>query len=110
MYFNCHYFITKKHVTITPNKPTHMNKYEWIRAWKYEYGDVFISHGPPILLHSKKKLYGTNCYLHDFTEKNGLVFTHYSYTEEFIVKFKEKFYGKKQFSYKNWTIVNNYTV
>lgn len=110
MYFNCHYFITKKYVTITPNKPSHMDSYEWIRAWKYEYGDVFISHGPPILYHSNYKLYGNECYLHKYTENNGLVFTHYAYTEEFIVKFKENFYGSNKFSYKNWLVVNNYTV
>lgn len=110
MYFNCHYFITKKFVTVTPNKPTHMNSYEWIRAWKYEYGDIYKSHGPPILYHLNNKLYGKECYLHNYTEKYGLVFTHYAYTEEFIVRFKEEFYGNKTIKYKNWLIVNNYTV
>lgn len=110
MYFNCHYFITKKYVTITVNTPTHMNSYEWIRAWKYDVGDKFISHAPPILIHSNFKLYNNQCYAHNFTEKLGLVFTHYSYTEDLIVRFKEEFYGNKLFSYKNWSLINNYSV
>lgn len=110
MYFNCHYFISRNYVTITPNTPSHMFSYEWIRAWKYEYGDYFISHAPPILYHKIYKLYGGKCYDHNFTEKEGLVFTHYSYTEHKTAKFKEDFYGERHFSYKNWSIINNYKV
>lgn len=110
MYFHCHYFITKEYVTITPNSESHMNSYEWIRAWKYEYGDKFTSHAPPILYHHKNRLYGNECYTHAYSEKNGLVFTHYSYTEELTVKFKEEFYGSNRIPYSKWLIVNNYTV
>lgn len=110
MYFHCHFFITKKYVTITPNKPSHMDRYEWIRAWKYEYGDNFISHAPPILNHLNIRLFGNRCYKHLFTEKNGLVFTHYSYTEDLTIKFKEIFYGSDRLNYSNWLIVNNYNV
>lgn len=110
MYFNCHYFVTKNYITITPNKPSHMDSYEWIRAWKYEYGDFFFSHAPPILHHRNIKLFGKECYKHSYTEKYGLVFTHYAYTEHAIVKFKEKYYGNKIINFTKWMFVNNYTV
>lgn len=110
MYFYCHYFITKRFVTVTPDKPSHMNSYEWIRAWKYDNGDIFISHGPPILKHHKNKLFGNECFLHSFTEAKGLVFTHYAYTEESIVKFKESFYGSHIFNYTKWKIISDYKV
>lgn len=110
MYFYCHYFVTKKYVTITPNKPSHMNRYEWIRAWKYDHGDKFISHGPPILKHNNIELFGNECHLHMYTEEMGLVFTHYAYTEESIVKFKENFYGSHIFNYSKWKLINEYDV
>lgn len=113
MFFHCHYFITPSYVTITKNVPTHANSYEWLRAWIYEKGDIWKCHEPPFLynLNTKTynydKLFGNKCLKHDFTEMNGLVFTHYSWTEENIVKFKEDFYEKEGL-YNKWKEVENY--
>lgn len=113
MYFHCHYFITPFHVTITPDLPTHQNLYEWIRAWKYNKGDIWTLHAPPHIHHlvsgSDKwiDVFGYKCFRHFETENNGLVFTHYSYTEESVMKFKEQFYGRPGLVEK-WKFVSSY--
>lgn len=113
MFFHCHYFITPSYVTITRNKPTHANSYEWLRAWKYDKGDFWTSHAPPYLWHYKSssskwvKDFGFKCFRHGFTEANGLVFTHYSYTVDSAMKFKEEFYGRPGL-YDKWKAVENH--
>lgn len=113
MYFHCHYFITPNHVTITPDLPTHQNQYEWIRAWRYDKGDIWTLHAPPHINHlisgtdKWMDIFGYKCFRHFETELNGLVFTHYSYTEESVMKFKEQFYGRPGLVEK-WEFVSRY--
>ena len=64
--------------------------YEWIRAWRFNPGDKFASHEPPLLCQ-----YGSGGarMTKALSSELGLVFDHYPYVTSTQALYKEKFYG-----------------
>lgn len=95
MYFHCHYFITQKHVIISPDVYTHKSN-DYLRAWKYTKGDIWVNESPPKLYHiinpSSYILEKYRCIRQYETEKNNLIFTHYPYYYNYTIKFKQRYY------------------
>lgn len=87
--FTCRYWMGKNRVMFTHNQYGNNSAYEWIRAWRFEPGDRFERHEPPILAGAKKYL------KHDVTSKLGLVFDHYAYHSRRQIEFKSDYYGSE---------------
>lgn len=64
--------------------------YEWLRAWLFHPGDVFLKHEPPVLA---QFFGGGKRMSKEESRKLGLVFNHLPYAYEHQVRYKEKFYG-----------------
>jgi hypothetical protein len=67
---------------------------EWHRAWRYQPGDYWICHEPPILIRDGMNLAGLPSISHDESGVAGLVFQHYAYATPEQAAFKEKYYGQ----------------
>jgi len=88
--FICRYFLGVNIVSTAPNSyGNKTNSGEWLRAWRFTPGDVWISHEPPNL----KQQFKGNRLNPDWLEIDGLVFDHYAYAFENQVAYKEQFYG-----------------
>ncbi|MDX1762804.1 MAG: glycosyltransferase, partial [bacterium] len=96
-YFHCHFFVGPELVTITPEAYSHHSAYEWLRVWRYRPGMRWASHEPPQLVEQQNGRWldvaRINPLTHAETSLHGAVFTHYAYTLESQVKFKEIYYG-----------------
>ncbi len=97
-YYYCSYFVNENLVTSTVNTYGNYTSYEWLRTWRYEPGDKWMSHEPPRLSFIDKNNNWTykstlDKFLHEETKKEGLVFQHYAYVLPEQLLFKEKYYG-----------------
>jgi hypothetical protein len=103
MVFKCRYFLGPNIVTVGDN--CYGNKSggrEWVRAWRFEPGQKFISHEPPVLSgHSRDGVIPR-----EMTAAAGLVFDHWSWYFPAQISFKEKFYGYKD-ALAHWTRLQN---
>ena len=99
-FYWCWYFVGKKLVVSTRNCYTQNPQQEWLRTWRFKPGAFWAAHEPPILVESLldgqlKNVAAENPFVHDETEKLGLVFQHYAYVTEEQLQFKEQYYGYK---------------
>jgi len=88
--FMCYYFLGKDRYVFEPNKFGN-NWFEWMRAWKVDKNRTFKTLQPPELYNEQEirildKLE---------TAKRGWTFTHYAYTLEQQIIFKEIFHNHK---------------
>lgn len=85
--FHCRYWLGPNRYVATPNAYGNNSAYEWIRAWRWQPGQRFERHEPPILANASKYL------PQQVTAQLGLVFDHYAYATREQVAFKEAYYG-----------------
>ncbi len=97
-HFYCHYFVGPELVITSRGTYGNNSSYEWLRVWRYQPGDRWLSHEPPRLArpldggHSMD-VGGWNAFSHSETEAMGLVFQHFAYATEAQAAFKECYYG-----------------
>jgi len=53
-YFDCHFMVGQRLLTLTPGGYGHSYNYEWLRAWRYRPGMFWLSHAPPVLMAVKE--------------------------------------------------------
>ena len=96
-WFDCHYFFGWDRVSSRPGVFGNFRNQEWLRVWRFQSGDRWRSHEPPVLERTKgykvievgrwKPLRQRE------TRKRGWIFQHYALTDERQIRFKEKYYG-----------------
>jgi hypothetical protein len=97
-WFWCHYFVGPKLVVSSRNCYSQNPAYDWLRVWRYRAGMDWASHEPPRLLEKRANGEATNVgtarpFLHEETERNGLIFQHFAYVLPQQIAFKEAYYG-----------------
>jgi glycosyltransferase involved in cell wall biosynthesis len=109
-YYWCWYFVGPNKIISTRYGYAQNPNQEWLRTWKFNPGDYWDAHEPPLLMRdismSQKdsivvNVAQMNPFSHDDTENVGAVFQHYAYATPEQIKFKEIYYGYKE-AYGNW--------
>lgn len=94
-HFYCRYFLGPN-IVIT-SRDTYGNRAgEWARVWRIPEdvsGLYWVKHEPPVLYSPVMDYWHGNVVTREQTEAMGLVFSHYAYTTEQQVAWKETFYG-----------------
>jgi hypothetical protein len=85
--FLCRYWVGPRRYLCTPGAWGNNPEYEWIRAWRWQPGQRFETHEPPVLAGCARYLTPAA------TSQLGLVFDHYAYATRQQVEFKERYYG-----------------
>lgn len=85
----CRFFVGKNLICVGENCWSN-REFEWARAWRFQPGDRFKSHEPPIL--EPRRGY---TYWRKESQNHGLTFDHYAYALKKQVEYKEQFYGYK---------------
>jgi predicted O-linked N-acetylglucosamine transferase (SPINDLY family)/predicted O-methyltransferase YrrM len=97
-FYWCWYFVGEKLIISTRNCYAQNPQQDWLRTWKFKPGAFWATHEPPILVEplldgKHQNIAAVNPFLHDETEKNGLVFQHFAYVTSEQLRFKEQYYG-----------------
>jgi glycosyltransferase involved in cell wall biosynthesis/ADP-heptose:LPS heptosyltransferase/Flp pilus assembly protein TadD/predicted O-methyltransferase YrrM len=97
-YYLCRFFVGERLVTTTRDTYGNHTAYEWLRTWRYEPGDQWLTHEPPRLCRKNEAgqwqdLASLTPFRHAETEAQGLVFQHFAYATEAQLRFKEVYYG-----------------
>lgn len=88
MYFWCSYYLGLNVITTSFDGYGNRDKMEWLRAWRFEPGNRFSRHEPPIMDGNKGRVMSR-----DETRKEGFGFRHYAWWSENQVAYKEQFYN-----------------
>jgi glycosyltransferase involved in cell wall biosynthesis len=105
--FWCWYFVGPELIVSSRNCYAQNPNYEWQRAWRYTPGSSWVAHEPPILQNNRgQDLARLNPFNHFETEKQGLVFQHFSYVTKEQLLFKEQYYGYKD-ALKKWELLQS---
>lgn len=89
--FYCRYFFGPNLVVKRTERDTYGNREgEWLRVWRYDGRQRFVSHEPPVLAGCDQSREG---FTREDTERWGCVFRHEAYYSEKQAAFKEAFYG-----------------
>ena len=99
-FYWCWYFVGENLLISTRNGYAQNPNQEWLRTWRFKPGSVWASHEPPRLIEPLangqwREVARVNPFLHEETEKHGLVFQHFAYVTQEQSKFKEQYYGYK---------------
>ncbi|MEH1904856.1 MAG: class I SAM-dependent methyltransferase [Nostoc sp.] len=97
-FYWCWYFVGEKIIISTRNCYAQNPQQEWLRTWRYKPGAVWVAHEPPRLEEPLpnaqwRDVAAVNPFLHQETERHGLVFQHFAYVTEEQLRFKEQYYG-----------------
>ena len=97
-YYWCWFFVGMDIVISSRNCYAQNPKQEWLRTWRYRPGCRWVAHEPPILAepvgeNKWRDLARVNPFMHQETEKVGLVFQHFAYVTKEQLRFKELYYG-----------------
>ncbi|MEH2150759.1 FkbM family methyltransferase [Nostoc sp.] len=97
-FYWCWYFVGEKIIISTRNCYAQNPRQEWLRTWRYKPGSVWVAHEPPRLEEPLpngqwRDVAAVNPFLHQETEKHGLVFQHFAYVTSEQLRFKEQYYG-----------------
>ena len=97
-FYWCWYFVGEKIIISTRNCYAENPRQEWLRTWRYKPGSVWVAHEPPRLEEPLpngqwRDVAAVNPFLHQETEKHGLVFQHFAYVTPEQLHFKEQYYG-----------------
>lgn len=99
--FFCRYFVGPDIVTTTRN--SYGNKhYDWHRVWRYEPGQRFITHEPPVMGGPNGERLPDNRFTQKETADASLVFDHYAYALRKTVEFKSQFYPGCENAVEQW--------
>lgn len=104
--YRCYYFVGPN-LVITSLETYGNHNGEWRRTWRYEPGDVWKSHEPPVLIRDGKDVAEINPFRYQHTMPNGLIFQHFAYATEAQAAFKEEYYGYKG-AVKAWKRLQDY--
>jgi hypothetical protein len=88
--FYCDYQLGPN-IRITTTDTYGNNGYEWFRCWRWQPGQKFLSHEPPVMEGINHN--SAPGFTRDFTKRLNLVFQHPAYALEKQVVFKEQYYG-----------------
>ncbi|MGB8687446.1 MAG: glycosyltransferase [Microcoleus sp.] len=99
-FYWCWYFVGENLVISTRNCYANNPQYEWLRTWRFKPGMVWATHEPPRLAEPLpngkwRDVASINPFHHQETEKQGLIFQHFSYVTPNQLRFKEQYYGYK---------------
>lgn len=112
-FYWCHFYVGQDLVISSRDTYGNNSSYEWLRTWRFEPGDRWLSHEPPHLISAwRHRFYRFKCVLgfkrkpsfrkkriphfdHATTEARGLVFQHLAYVHDSQLSFKETYYGYK---------------
>jgi len=99
-FYWCWYFVGENLVISTRNCYAQNPQQDWLRTWRFKPGAFWISHEPPRLVEALpnsecRDVAAVNPFLHEETEKQGLVFQHFAYVTSEQLQFKEIYYGYK---------------
>ena len=99
-FYWCWYFVGENLLISTRNCYAQNPQQEWLRTWRFKPGYIWAAHEPPVLVEKLpdgqfKNIAAVNPFLHEDTEKQGLIFQHFAYTTKEQLKFKEEYYGYK---------------
>lgn len=95
------FFVGPGKVLLSRNNYANNPRQEWLRTWRYQPGDSWASHSPPILARkgaensSPMDVASIAPFRHFETEAMGAVFQHFAYATEEQLAFKEIYYGYK---------------
>lgn len=97
-FYWCWYFVGEKIIISTRNCYAQNPRQEWLRTWRYKPGSVWVAHEPPRLEEPLangqwRDVAAVNPFLHQETERHGLVFQHFAYVTLEQLHFKEQYYG-----------------
>ncbi|QSV54662.1 MAG: FkbM family methyltransferase [Dolichospermum sp. UKL201] len=97
-FYWCWYFVGEKLIISTRNCYAQNPQQDWLRTWQFKPGAFWAAHEPPILVKSlldgkHQNIAAINPFLHNETEKNGLVFQHFAYVTLEQLQFKQEYYG-----------------
>jgi glycosyltransferase involved in cell wall biosynthesis len=97
-FYWCSYFVGENLVISSRNCYAQNPQQEWLRTWRFKPGCVWVAHEPPTLAEPLPKgqwrdVATVNPFLHEETEKRGLIFQHFAYATQEQVQFKEQYYG-----------------
>jgi glycosyltransferase involved in cell wall biosynthesis len=99
-FYWCWYFVGENQIISTRNCYAQNPNQEWLRTWRYKPGSVWVTHEPPRLEEPLstgewRDIASVNPFLHQETERAGLVFQHFAYATKEQLLFKEQYYGYK---------------
>ena len=107
-YYWCHFFVGP-HLMVNSRYCYSQNPaFEWLRTWRITPRCHWLSHEPPQMVEEGPDgrllpLTGMQPFLHDETERLGLVFQHFAYLLKEQLRFKESYYGySKAVSHWSW--------
>ncbi|ACC79430.1 glycosyltransferase [Nostoc punctiforme] len=97
-FYWCWYFVGEKLIISTRNCYTQNPQLEWLRTWRFKPGAFWAAHEPPVLVETSldgeyKNVAAVNPFLHEETERLGLIFQHFAYVTAQQLQFKEQYYG-----------------
>jgi hypothetical protein len=97
-FYWCWYFVGENLVITTRNCYAQNPRREWLRTWRYKPGCVWEAHSPPRLVEPLPNGQSINLekvapFVHEETEKLGLIFQHFAYVTPEQLQFKEQYYG-----------------
>ncbi|WP_293335749.1 FkbM family methyltransferase [Microcoleus sp. CAWBG58] len=100
-FYWCWYFVGENLVVSTRNCYAQNPQQEWLRTWRFKPGASWAAHEPPRLVESLpnsecRDVAAVNPFLHEETEKQGLVFQHFAYVTLEQLRFKQIYYGYKK--------------
>ncbi len=112
-FYWCWYFVGENLIISTRNCYSQNPQQEWLRTWRYKPGAVWVAHEPPRLEEPLpngqwQNVANLNPFLHDETEKYGLVFQHFAYVTLEQLQFKEQYYGYTNAVYQ-WKVLQEQT-
>ncbi|WP_445176620.1 FkbM family methyltransferase [Microcoleus sp.] len=99
-FYWCWYFVGENLVISTRNCYAENPQQDWLRTWRFKPGAFWASHEPPRLVEALpnsecRDVAAVNPFLHEETEKQGLVFQHFAYVTLEQLRFKQIYYGYK---------------
>jgi len=99
-FYWCWYFVGENLVISTRNCYAENPRQDWLRTWRFKPGAFWASHEPPRLVEALpnsecRDVAAVNPFLHEETEKQGLVFQHFAYVTLEQLRFKQIYYGYK---------------
>ena len=97
-FYWCWYFVGEKLVISSRNCYAQNPAQEWLRTWRFKPGCFWTAHEPPVLTEPLpnsewRDVAAVNPFVHEETEKRGLVFQHFAYAMAKQLEFKEQYYG-----------------
>jgi len=99
-WFDCDYFFGWDRCSSAPGVFGNFREFEWLRVWKYQPGDEWKSHEPPVLVRQveggrREDVGRIRPMRQTETRALGWKFQHYALTDRAQMEFKETYYGHR---------------